>query len=347
MKLLEVKAESNLSNILIGERLANLSEYIKGRKSIILTDSVVASFYQNQFPAGIPVIEMGLGEKNKTIQTLEHIYDQLIALEADRSTLLIAIGGGIVCDVGGFAASSYMRGIAFGFVSTTLLSQVDASVGGKNGVNFRGFKNMIGVFNQPEFVICDDQMLRTLDQKQFKAGFSEIIKAGAIKNAKLFNYCEEMASKALAYDAEVLIKLVHDSVEIKAKVVEADEREKGERRLLNLGHTFAHALEKLTGMLHGEAVSIGMVLAAKVSEKLGMLHPADSQRIINVLKQYDLPVHPNMDVALLFDSMKQDKKRDGSEIHLVLLEGIGKGVTKKVSYSQLESLIDDLRSDFR
>lgn len=347
MKLIEVKAESNLSKVLIGERLSKLPDYIKGRKTIVLTDSTVAALYRNQFPKDTPVIEIGLGEKNKTLKTLEIIFDKLIEYEADRTTFLVAIGGGIVCDVAGFAASSFMRGMPFGFVSTTLLSQVDASVGGKNGVNFRGFKNMVGVFNQPEFVICDNEMLKTLDDKQFKAGFSEIIKAGAIKSPQLFNYCETMCDKALAHDSEVLIKMLFDSVEVKAKVVEADEREKGERRLLNFGHTFAHAIEKLTGILHGEAVSMGMVLAAKVSENLGMISSDDTERITQVLKKYGLPVVPNVEVASLFDSMKKDKKREGKEIHLVLLEGIGKAVTKKVQYSQLETIVNDLRSDFR
>jgi 3-dehydroquinate synthase len=347
MKLLEVKAESNLSQILIGERLSNLNDYLKGRKSIILTDTEVSRIYQSQFPTGVPVIEMGLGEGNKTLQTLEFIFDKLIELEADRTTFLIAIGGGIVCDVAGFVASTFMRGMPFGFVSTTLLSQVDASVGGKNGVNFRGYKNMIGVFSQPEFVICDNEMLQSLDEQQFRAGFSEIIKAGAIKSKALFEYCELNSEAALSFNEEVLIKMVHDSVEVKAKVVETDERERGERRLLNLGHTFAHAIEKLTGILHGEAVSMGMVLAAKVSENLGMLSTKESERVTKVLQKYELPVVPNVDVALLFDAMKKDKKREGEEIHLVLLEGIGKAVTRKIPYTQLEKLIDDLRINFR
>jgi 3-dehydroquinate synthase len=347
MKLLEVKAESKLSRILIGEKLANLSQYIQGKKVIILTDTNVGKLYRNQFPKDIPVIEIGLGEKNKTFQTLELIFDKLIEYEADRTSFLVAIGGGIVCDVAGFAASTFMRGIPFGFVSTTLLSQVDASVGGKNGVNFRGFKNMVGVFNQPDFVICDTQMLNSLDSQQFNAGFSEIIKAGAIKSKVLFEYCERMSTEALSHNNKVLEKMVYESVEIKALVVEADEREKGERRLLNFGHTFAHAIEKLTGILHGEAVSIGMVLATKVSEKLGMISHEETVRITKVLEQYALPVVPNIDVAKLFNAMKQDKKREGGEIHLVLLEGIGKAVTKKMAYSQLENIIDDLRSDFR
>lgn len=347
MKILEVKAESRLSKILIGEKLANLPKYIESRNTVIISDTNLIRLYGNQFPKGIPVIEMGLGEKNKTFQTLELIYDKFLEYEVDRTTLVIAIGGGIVCDVAGFAASSFMRGMPVGFVSTSLLSQVDASVGGKNGVNFRGFKNMIGVFNQPEFVICDNEMLKTLAKEEFEAGFSEIIKAGIIKDSELFEYCELNADKALSLDHAVLTKMIYDSVAVKARVVEADEKERGERRLLNLGHTFGHAIEKLTGILHGDAVSIGIVLAARVSEKMGLINSELSERIIRVLEAYKLPVVPNVDIAELFSVMKQDKKREGSEIHLVLIESIGKAVTKKITYIQLEKIIDDLRSDFR
>ena len=191
MKVFEVKAESKPSKILIGERLSNLPKYLEGRNVIILTDSNILKYYNNDLPTGIPIIEMGLGEKNKTISTIEMIMGELLKLEADRTSFLLAIGGGIVCDVGGCAASVYMRGIPFGFVSTTLLSQVDASVGGKNGVNYEGFKNMVGVFNQPEFVLCDNRMFSTLEKDEFRSGFAEIIKAGAIKNVSLFRYCKE------------------------------------------------------------------------------------------------------------------------------------------------------------
>lgn len=347
MQILEVKAESRLSKILIGEQILNLPQYIEGRNAVIITDTNLLKHYGNMFPEGIPVIEIGLGEKNKTFSTLELIFEEFLKYEVDRSTLVIAIGGGIVCDVAGFAASTFMRGMPVGFVSTSLLSQVDASVGGKNGVNFHGYKNMVGVFNQPEFVICDIEMLKTLERKEFVAGFSEIIKAGIIRDLEFFNYCSEHALKALNFDEAVLSKLVYDAVAVKAKVVEADEKEKGERRLLNLGHTFAHAIEKLTGILHGEAVSIGIVLAAMVSKNLGMLSVEETDRIKAVLKSYGLPIEPNIDVGELFSAMKQDKKREGEEIHLVLIESIGIAITKKIPYSQLENIVNDLRSDFR
>lgn len=346
MQVLKVKAESRLSDILIGEKIANLSKYIEGKNCFIVTDENLLKLYGNQYPKDVPIIEIGLGEKNKTLQTIEYILSKLHEYQADRTSYLIAIGGGIVTDVAGFAASIYMRGIRFGFVSTSLLSQVDASVGGKNGVNLSGFKNMVGVFNQPDFVICDTEMLNTLAPEEFRAGFAEIIKAGAIRDIELFEYCEKNAAEALNFNIEVLDKLIFDSVKMKADVVAEDEREKGLRRLLNFGHTFAHAIEKKTGILHGNAVSIGMVLATKVSEKLGLADANVSERIVNVLKQYELPTVPNIDIGELFEAMKSDKKREGGNIHLVLLQDLGSAITRKVTYKELETIVNDLRSDF-
>jgi 3-dehydroquinate synthase len=345
MKTLLVKAESKPSRIFIGERMSNAHNYLSGRKTIIITDSNIIKYYKENFPSDIPVIEIGLGEKNKTLQTIDFIMGKLVEYETDRAGFILAIGGGIVCDVAGFAASIYMRGIPFGFVSTTLLSQVDASVGGKNGVNFTGYKNMIGVFNQPEFVICDNAMLSTLDQNEFRSGFAEIIKAGIIKNELLFNFCKKNAKSALENESETITQMVYEAVKIKAQVVETDEKEKGERRLLNYGHTFAHAIEKMTGMLHGNAVSIGMVLAARVSEQLGMLREKDVLEIIEVLELYGLPTKSEIPVNLLFDAMKHDKKREGSSIHLVLPKSIGNAVTQKLTYNDLQKVIHDLRSD--
>ena len=342
MKIIEVNTDTKVSRILIGERLNNLVNYLPETKVVIITDTNLLHHYRSRFPDNCEIIEIGLGEKNKTLDTLHVIFQKFVESEVDRSSFVVGIGGGIVCDVAGFAASIFMRGLKFGFVSTTLLSQVDASVGGKNGVNFQGFKNMIGVFNQPEFVICDEELFSTLDEKEFRAGFAEIVKAGAIKNAGLFGYLEDHADKALKYDPEVLNTLVYESVKIKANVVEEDEREKGERRKLNFGHTFAHAIEKQTGMLHGEAVSIGMVLAAELSVKLGLLTFEEKNRITKLLKNLRLPVSINTDLMTLFKAMKQDKKREGDSIHLVLLEKIGSAVIKKVSYRQLESMIHDL-----
>jgi 3-dehydroquinate synthase len=342
MQTITVRTESRSSRILIGEKLENLINYLPAEKGIIITDGNIMRLYGHRLPP-LPVIEIGTGESMKTMDTLNHIFSQLVAFEADRSTFIIAIGGGIVCDVAGFAASVYMRGLRFGFVSTTLLSQVDASVGGKNGVNFLGYKNMIGVFAQPEFVICDTSVLSTLDPREFRAGFAEIIKAGAIRSEALFSYLEEHASEALACSADVLDKIIFDAVSIKASVVEADEREAGERKILNFGHTFAHALEHLTGILHGEAVGIGMVLASALSVKTGFLRQEDADRITRLLERYGLPLHSGINTSALLDAMKKDKKREGDSVHLILLSRIGQALIHKTTYSQLENLTHDLR----
>jgi 3-dehydroquinate synthase len=341
MKTIEIYTGTSVSKILIGESIKNLPAYLPAGKSIILTDRHIRQHYGSAFPP-LPVIEIGLGEQHKTLDTLAYIFDRLIACEADRSTFLVAIGGGIVCDVAGFAASVFMRGLRFGFVSTSLLSQVDASVGGKNGVNFQGYKNMIGVFSQPEFVLIDTGMLATLDKREFYSGFAEIVKAAAIRDEALFRYLETHHGDALQNVPGVMEKLIHDSVMIKARVVEKDEREKGERRILNFGHTFAHALEKQTGMLHGEAVSIGMVLAARLSVKLGMLQDADATHLTGLLTSLNLPVAPPVSCSSLVEVMKKDKKREGNSLHMVLLNRIGEAVIHTISIIQLEQYSYDL-----
>jgi len=342
MKTIEIKAETGVSTIIIGESIHNLRKYLPAAKSIMITDDNILKHYKQSLPP-LPVISIGLGEKHKTLETLSLIFEKLIEYEADRSTFILAVGGGIVCDVAGFAASVFMRGLRFGFVPTTLLSQVDASVGGKNGVNFKGYKNMIGVFSQPDFVIIDTSVLATLDKREFRSGFAEIVKAAAIKDNLLFAYLEDQAEEALRNDRAVMEKLILDSVQIKSLVVETDEKEKGERKKLNFGHTFAHALEKNTGILHGEAVSIGMVLAANLSVRQGLLPSSEPDRLVRLLGRLGLPVNTKTDYHALVASMKKDKKREGDFVHMVLLNRIGNAIIEKISYSQLETFAYDLR----
>jgi len=250
LKKIEIQGDTGYSNIFVGERLANLHSYLNHKRVIIITDDNVAGFYEKDFSKA-DVIRIGTGEGVKTLETVERIYQQLIKLEADRSVFLVGIGGGIVCDVTGFVASTYLRGVSFGYVPTTLLAQVDASVGGKTGVNFMGYKNMVGVFNQPAFVICDPGVLKTLPQRDLISGFAEIVKHAAIADELYFTYLEKNAANALALDPEVLEQIIYDSVVIKADIVNRDEMEKGERRKLNFGHTFGHAVEKTAGISHG------------------------------------------------------------------------------------------------
>jgi 3-dehydroquinate synthase len=342
MQTIHIKTETGESNVYLGEKLANFRKYLpEGKKVVILTDENILKHYAGLLQ-GFPVVKIGLGEKNKTLQTLEKVFEEFIRLEVDRSAFLVAIGGGIVCDVAGFAASSFMRGIKFGFVSTTLLSQVDASVGGKNGVNFQGYKNMIGVFAQPEFVICDVSMFKTLDAREFISGFAEIIKAAAIRDTDLFDFLESNVSKALNYNEEVLEKIIYDSVAIKAKVVQNDEKEKGERRILNFGHTFAHSIEKNFGILHGEAVSIGMVLASEASVKFGSLSQSEADRLKKLLMSYGLPVKLELDKSQVYDALLKDKKREGDFMNLVLLNGLGNAMIRKVPIKDMEEIVNDL-----
>jgi 3-dehydroquinate synthase len=338
MKTLKVRGHTNDSLILINEKLENLQQYIQGKKVVIITDTNVKTLYHNKFPE-CNVITIPTGEKIKTLETIQYIIDELIKIEADRSFYIVGIGGGIVCDISGFAASIYMRGLKFGFVSTTLLSQVDASVGGKNGVNYAGYKNMLGVFNQPEFVICDINLLSTLPEEEILCGFAEIVKHAVIADPDMFLFLEENHQKALALDREIIEKLVFDSVLIKSEIVNKDERELGERKKLNFGHTIAHSLEKITGIPHGEAVSAGMIAASALSIKHGLLSPEYGKRIESLLENLKLPTRIPADRERILWAMRKDKKRQGDMIDFVLLQGIGKAVIKKISIKELDSTV--------
>ncbi len=342
MRVLNITGITGHSKILVGEKLQNLGNYIPVQKPIIITDINVSRIYEKNFPS-CNIIKIESGEEIKTLDTIKEIYRQLVEFEVDRSSFLIGIGGGIVCDIAGFVASTYMRGIRFGFVSTTLLSQVDASVGGKNGVNFLGYKNMIGNFNQPEFVVCDMGLLKTLPEREILCGFGEIAKHAFIGDIRMCEYIEQNHEKAIRLDSQIITKLVYDSIVIKSNIVNRDEKERGERKKLNFGHTFGHALEKTTkDILHGEAISIGMVVASKLSQKKGLLSAEDFKRIKNLLIKLKLPVRWDTDKRKLVEAIKKDKKRDGEYIDFVLLNGIGNAVIEKISIRELEDVILDL-----
>jgi len=342
MKKLSIDSSIGKSDILVGESLKNVKNYLPNKKLAIITDSNVRRIYENDFPEGL-IIEIGMGEGIKNLKTIDFIIEQLIENEFDRSAFILGIGGGIVCDIAGFVASIFMRGVSFGFVSTTLLSQVDASVGGKNGVNFGGLKNMVGVFNLPEFVICDMNMLKTLDPQEVQCGFAEIVKHGAIKSTELFDYIEKNTEKASKLDAEVIERFVYDSVVIKADVVNQDAREKGERRKLNFGHTFGHAIEKITQVPHGQAVSIGMVVAAKLSVSRGMLTTEKADRLTALLKALGLPTEMSIDPEKALAAMKRDKKRDGDKLHFVLLSDLGNADVVEITFDELKNIVADLQ----
>jgi 3-dehydroquinate synthase len=334
MKSIIVEGRTGRSRIMIGESFANLAKHLPTKRTIAITDENVARLYGDQFPP-CDVITIGLGEKNKTLATIEDIFSRFIELEADRTAFVVGIGGGIVGDITGFAASTYMRGLEFGFVASSLLAQVDATVGGKNGVNFKGYKNMVGVFNQPRFVIADIGLLKTLPEKEIACGLAEIVKHACIKDADYFQYIEDHCEAIGRLDPQVMHKLVYDSVVIKSNVVNQDEREAGERRQLNFGHTIGHALEKTLGISHGTAVSVGMVMAAGLSQQKGLLSDRAVQRIKNLLSRLNLPTRIDFDPRAVFEALGKDKKREGGSIKFVLLESIGQATVRDISIEEL------------
>ena len=259
---------------------------------VVVTDATVERFFAPLL-APYERLLVGQGEASKTLRTVGELYERLIDLGADRSTFILGVGGGIVTDVAGFVASTYMRGLRFGFVATTLLAQVDASVGGKNGVNVAGYKNMAGCFAQPDFVVCDPAMLCTLPDREFRAGLAEMVKAALIADGDLFAALERSSFAALREAPEQLRDLITAAIRVKADIVGRDERERGERRKLNLGHMLAHAIEKCSDrMNHGEAVAVGIALMAGAARRLGLLDAAQCDRIVGLLERLGFDLQP-------------------------------------------------------
>ena len=341
IKKYAVEGRQGRSDIYVGESLSRVESYLPDQGlCVIVTDENIQRLYGSSFP-DVPVITIGAGEKIKTLSTVEYILQELIRIGCDRSSFLLAIGGGIVCDIAGFAASVFLRGIRFGFVSTSLLSQVDASVGGKNGVNLDAFKNMVGVFNQPEFVICDIDMLATLPEREVSNGLAEIVKHGLIKDLALLEFVENNQKKALSLDRDTVFRMVADSVAIKSRVVQDDEREAGERRKLNFGHTIGHAVEKLNPSGHGRAVAAGMVAAARFSQQKGYIGQKDVDRIIRLLSGLHLPVTVEFSSDQIVEAAARDKKKQGDSVFFVFLEAPGQARVDKISYKELNNFIHD------
>ncbi|WP_091877109.1 bifunctional shikimate kinase/3-dehydroquinate synthase AroKB [Massilia yuzhufengensis] len=313
---------------------ALLVRHIDGGKAAIVTNTTVAPLYLARVAgalraAGRDVVEIVLpdGEEHKTWQSLGLVYDALLANRCDRKTTVVALGGGVIGDLAGFAASSYMRGVPFVQVPTTLLSQVDSSVGGKTGINHPLGKNMIGAFYQPRAVIADTSTLNTLPARELSAGLAEVIKHGAILDAAYFDWIEQNIEKLVAREPEALAYAIARSCEIKAEVVRKDEREGGLRAVLNFGHTFGHAIESGLGYgnwLHGEAVGCGMVMAADLSARLGLVDAATVERVRALVKAAGLPiVAPDLGEERWIELMAVDKKNEGGAIKFILLKPLG------------------------
>ena len=331
-----------MSKILVGEKLQNLHKHLPTTKCIVITDTYVKNHYSHLF-SDFDLIELESGEHSKSIETIQEIYAKLLEYEADRSTFIVGIGGGVVCDLTGFAASTYMRGLDFGFVATSLLAQVDASVGGKNAINFRGFKNIIGTFNQPQFVICDLELLETLPEKEIHNGLAEILKHALIGDPDLFSFLEHhFAQKDRRGNLDFFHRVVHASIALKAAVVQRDERESGERRILNFGHTLGHAIERTTHLSHGEAISLGMIFAVRYSESEKKLETNESKRILSLFDKMNFLTDHVFDISKALAAIKKDKKRDADHIHFVFLKEIGTPEVEKISFDELENSVHDL-----
>ncbi len=338
MKQYIIKGKTGTSKILLDEKIANLKNYLPDSQIIIITDKNLLQHY-NFIISEYDYIEIGTGEAIKTLDTIQFIYNEFLRLKADRSTFILGFGGGIVCDIAGYAASTYMRGLRFGYVSTSLLSQVDASVGGKTGVNFNGYKNIIGVFQQPEFVLCDVKMLDTLPKKEFLSGFAEIIKHTLIADYEMFSFIEKNYQAAINRDPDILGKIIANSIKIKSAIVNTDETEQGERRKLNFGHTFGHAIERNSNLTHGEAVSIGMMVACKISEQKGLINKLDISQIEKLLLNFNLPLKTEINKSILFDNIKKDKKRSDNKIHFIVLNKIGEANISLLTLKEIEDLL--------
>ena len=338
MKTFHIKGEYRRSSIYVGERLKNLKNYLPASQTIIITDENIKKYYQKEFP-DVPIITIGIGEGIKTLATIETILKKLMHYSCDRSSFIVGIGGGIVCDIVGFAASVFLRGVNFGFVSTSLLSQVDASVGGKNGVNLDSYKNMVGVFNQPEFVICDLDLLNTLPKKEISNGLAEIVKHSLILDKDMFNFIEANSQKALSLDYETIFRLVADSVKIKSQVVQQDEKESHVRKKLNFGHTIGHAIEKIEKKGHGQAVAMGMLAAAKFSQAKQLINHEEVSRISSVLRDLNLPTKFDYNAETIISAVSKDKKKQGNYLFYVFLEQIGKAGVKKIGFDEMNNFI--------
>lgn len=326
------------SQVYIGSAAELLPELLPEGRVVVVSDATIDRLYHPLLDKYDTVL-IGTGESIKTLQTVETIYRRFIELGVDRSTFVLGIGGGIVTDVAGFAASTYMRGLRFGFVSTTLLGQVDASVGGKNGVNVDGYKNMAGTFTQPQFVVCDPSLLRSLSDREFRAGLAEVVKAAIIADADLFDRMGQTSFETLRSDTDLLSDVISAAIRVKADIVEYDEKESGERRKLNLGHTLAHAIEKSSNrMNHGEAVAVGTALIAGAAVKLGVLKEEDRLRIEKLLVRLGFDLTPPVEIKRLLKEVGKDKKNEDGMLRIVLPVGIGDCEVRKMAPGEFAAL---------
>lgn len=359
MKTLSVELGARSYPIYIGQQLLDqanlLVQHINGQQVMVVSNETVAPLYLDRVLASLQGFKIEHcilpdGEQYKTFDVMQRIFDALLSVPCDRRTTVIALGGGVIGDITGFAAACYQRGVAFIQIPTTLLAQVDSSVGGKTAVNHPMGKNMIGAFYQPQAVIADTTTLNTLNDRELRAGLAEVIKYGLIRDIEFLDWLEQNYQAILGRDAEALAYAIEQSCRNKAEVVAADEREHGERATLNLGHTFGHAIETAAGYgewLHGEAIAAGMVMAADLSCRLGWLDQTDVNRATTLLKKSGLPIAPPSGISRdqFLSHMAVDKKVLDGQLRLVLLQELGQAtVTADYDRNQLIATLDNFVS---
>jgi len=335
LERIRINIGNRTSDVFIGMDWRAVNDMLPSGGLVILTDDNIRSIYGKEFPDA-PVISIKPGEESKNLTTLGTLAQGLLDAGIDRSGFVLGIGGGVVCDIAGFLASVYMRGIRFGFVSTSLLSQVDASVGGKNAVNVGKVKNILGCFRQPEFVICDQKMLKTLPRDEYFSGLAEMIKTAVILDENLFSSILKNKEKIKTADPGLLENLIATAVKLKASVVMEDEKEvTGKRMILNFGHTFGHVIEAVTGMKHGYAVACGMAIACDISANMGLGSAEEYTTVKSLLNYFDLLPDHGLDADVFQKMLLTDKKKEGRKINFVLAGPVGKAEVRKMDVDEI------------
>ena len=336
MKKLTYKFSNSSVDYYLANGISHLREIVDPANAFIITDENIFAAHSKRFK-NYNTIVIKAGEDYKIQATADTLLEQLIEMGADRSSTLIGVGGGVITDLTGYVASVYMRGIRFGFIPTTILAMVDASIGGKNGIDVGVYKNMVGIIRQPSFLLHDMVFVNSLPQHEWENGFAEIIKHACIKDAAMFRELEAHTLKHYQNKKVLLCKLVQRNAVLKTKVVQQDEFEKGDRKLLNFGHTLAHAIENMYELSHGQAVSIGITYACHISEQLTGFN--ETERVTSLLSKYGLPTYASFNKTKAFEILQKDKKKVRDTMNYVLLDKIGKGVIKSIPLDQLEKII--------
>jgi len=339
MKKTQVQFSGKTTSFYFDADFAYLGKLVDRDHSVLITDDHVFAGQQKKF-GGWNTIVIHAGEEFKVQATVDSIIEQLIEMGADRQTTLVGVGGGVVTDITGYVAAIYMRGLAFGFVPTSILAMVDASIGGKNGIDVGLYKNMVGTIRQPAFLLYDYSLLKSLPKEEWVNGLAEVIKHAVIRDAALFRELEKNRLTTYLKDKAALGRLISRNAAIKSAIVAKDEFEKGDRRLLNFGHTLGHAIENLYELSHGQAVSIGVVAACMISEELSGFRETD--RVIAALKRYGLPTMAEFDIKEVLNVLRKDKKKVKDTMNYVLLKKIGQGLVKPVPISELEKLLQSI-----